>query len=170
MASIGYITIDKAGENLTEGASDKPSLGAAWDEDHVDESKVFAFESGALIAVDPNTGNLDGPRRRQPVKVVKALDKASPKLWDLMGRQEDGSDVTITLKLFHMGVGQREHCYTIEWKNCIFVEGKTVLPDVNDSATDGTPLLEEWSFIYSEANWTHETGGTSGSYTYNKQS
>ncbi|MFS8113876.1 Hcp family type VI secretion system effector [Rhizobium jaguaris] len=167
MANIGYITISGATQGaITKDASTADSIGNTWQEGHEAESIVYSFRSNAIVPRDPNSGTAIGTRRHEPAMFVKPLDKASPMLWQALAT---GENLEIELKFWRTSTkGTQEHYFTIKWTDAVLVEGKTILPDVNDSANDHRGNIEEWSFTYRKCDWTHEKAGTSASDDWRK--
>jgi len=167
MASIGYIKIKGATQGeITSDASTAASIGNIWQEGHEGESLVFAFRSNAIVPRDPNSGTAIGTRRHEPATFVKPLDKASPMLWQALAT---GENLECELHFWRTSTaGTQEHYFTIKWTDAVLVEGKTMIPDTNDTANDSRGHQEEWSFTYRKCDWTHEKAGTSASDDWRK--
>jgi len=160
MPNIAYLTVKGETQgDITSGAGTADSIGNTWQEGHEDQSLVYKFECNAVVPRDPNSGTAVGTRRHQPSSFIKPLDKASPLLWQALAT---GENLEIEINFWRTSIaGQQEHYYTIKYTDAVLVEGKTMLPDVNDDDNSSRGDLDEFSFSYRKVEWTHEKAGTS---------
>ncbi|TWI93258.1 type VI secretion system secreted protein Hcp [Roseibium hamelinense] len=162
MANVAYAKISGATQgDISKDATTADSIGNSWQEGHEDECLVYNFEMNAIVPRDPNSGTAIGTRRHQPSSFIKPLDKASPLLWQALAT---GENLEIEVAFWRTSTaGQQEHYFTVKYTDAVLVEGKHMLPDVNDDKNASRGDLDQWFFSYRKAEWTHEKAGTSGS-------
>eukprot|EP00903_Cladosiphon_okamuranus_P000861 g859.t1 len=165
MSNIAYMTIKGATQgDMTADATTGDSIGNLWQEGHEGESLVYAFEQNAVVPRDPQSGSVIATRRHMPTTFMKPVDKATPLMWQALAT---GETLEIEVQFWRTSTaGVQEHYYTIKFTDAVLVEGKTILPDVNDEANASRGDTDKWSFTYRKAEWTHEKAGTSASDDY----
>lgn len=153
LASLGvaqadsiYMTVE--GENQGP-ISDNASPGNTG---HADEITVFGFGHSITIPTDPQSGRPTGQRIHQPLRIFKAFDNSSPKLYQALVTGERLSSVVI--KFYRVALtGQQEHYYTIELRDAL-------IKDITAAAgSDGNGTREVVSYTYRTIIWTVENGG-----------
>eukprot|EP00903_Cladosiphon_okamuranus_P001345 g1343.t1 len=165
MSNIAYMTIKGATQgDMTADATTADSIGNLWQQGHEGESLVYAFEQNAVVPRDPQSGSVIATRRHMPTTFMKPVDKATPLMWQALAT---GETLEIEVQFWRTSTaGVQEHYYTIKFTDAVLVEGKTILPDVNDEANASRGDTDKWSFTYRKAEWTHEKAGTSASDDY----
>lgn len=160
MATLGYIKISGAVQGeITKGATTADSVGNTWQEGHEDYSLVYDFINHAVVPCDPNSGAAVSSRRHQPTVFEKPLDKASPMLWQALAT---GEFLEITIEFWRTSTaGKQEHYFSVAFVDAVLVDGKTLLPDTNNTANDSRPHVDRWAFTARKVDWTHEVAGTS---------
>jgi len=168
MANIAYMKIEGATQgDMTADATTADSIGNLWQEGHEGQCLVYKFEQNAIVPRDPQSGSIIATRRHMPTTFVKPLDKATPLMWQALAT---GEALKIKVDFWRTSTaGVQEHYFSIEFEDAVLVEGKTMQPDVNDEASATRGDLDQWSFTYRKAIWTHEVGGTNASDDYRAQ-
>ncbi len=167
MANIGYIKFTGATQGeISKDATTSASIGNSWREGHESESLVYAFDMNAIVPRDPNSGAVIGTRRHQPSSFLKPLDKSSPLLWQALST---GETLEVEMKFWRTSLaGAQEHYFTIHYTDAVLVDGKIILPDINDDTNNSRGDQEKFSFTYRKVEWTHEKAGTSASDDWRK--
>lgn len=113
-------------------------------------SVVVEFEHDLYIPLDPLSGQPTGRRVHQPLRVVKFMDKATPKLFQALCTGEHLTEVM--LKWYRIDpTGNEEHYFTTRLEDAVIVAIKP----------SGCPLehMEDVSFTYHRIVWTWEPDG-----------
>ena len=168
MSNIAYITIKGATQgDMTADATTADSIGNLWQEGHEGESLVYAFEQNAIVPRDPQSGSIIATRRHMPTTFMKPVDKATPLLWQALAT---GESLEVMAKCISGARPRPVFRSTITRSSSptpVLVEGKTILPDVNDEANASRG--DTWTNGPSPTarrQWTHEKAGTSASDDY----
>ena len=163
MPTPAYITIEGETQGpITQGAFTPESIGNIFQEGHEDESFVQAFEHIVTLPRDPQSGQPSGQRVHKPFTFTKALDKASPLLYNALTAGEVLS--TCELKFYRTSTaGKQEHFFTIALEDAIVVDINLKMPNAQDPAQAHFTQLEKVALSYRKITWTHEIAGTSGS-------
>ena len=113
---------------------------------------VFGFGHGVVVPFDATTGQRSGQRRHQPLRLYKAIDKATPKLYRAL---VTGESVDCVVRFFQTSkqVGTMVNYFTIELENA-FVSDITAA-----SGSEGAGTREVVSIVYQKITWTYENGG-----------
>ncbi|WP_299473621.1 Hcp family type VI secretion system effector [uncultured Roseibium sp.] len=165
MSNIAYLKATGATQgDITADATTGDSIGNLWQEGHEGQSLVYALEQNAVVPRDPQSGSIIATRRHLPTTFVKPIDKATPLFWQALAT---GEALEIEVEFWRTSTaGVQEHYYTIKFIDAVLVEGKTILPDVNDEANASRGDIDQFSFTYRKCEWTHEVAGTSASDDY----
>ena len=163
MPTPAYLHIE--GENqglITEGANSMASMGNRYQEEHVDEITVQAFDHCITVPRDPQSGQPSGQRVHEALVITKIFAQTSPKLFAALTSGERLP--TMKLKWYRTSMtGQQEHYFTHEIIDAMIVDIKTIMPNAQDPEMAHFTHSEEISFTYRKITWTHEVAGTSGS-------
>ena len=109
-------------------------------------SVVVEFEHDVHIPLDADSGQPTGVRVHQPLRIVKLIDKASPKLYQAL---VTGERLVVELKWYRIDpMGGEEHYFTTKLEDAIIV---AIKPSVSTLRH-----MEDVSFIYSKIIWTWE--------------
>ncbi len=117
---------------------------------------VYAIEHSVEIPKDTHTGLPTGQRIHHPLKITKAVDKASPLLYKACCT---GEQCKVTLDLYRIKAdGMEEKYFTVKLEDAIIVSMErntplTFLPE-NKPYQD----MESVSFTYSRITWTYNDG------------
>ncbi|MHA1973611.1 MAG: type VI secretion system tube protein TssD [Candidatus Hodarchaeales archaeon] len=112
---------------------------------------VLSFSHSIRQPVDPTTGLASGQRRHSPLKITKTIDKATPKLYQLLA--ENGVISSFTLKFYRLNSqDQEEHYFTINLEDAHIVS-------ITSAGIAGEELLETISFTYRKIIWVWEIDG-----------
>jgi type VI secretion system secreted protein Hcp len=112
---------------------------------------VFGFGHGVVVPFDSNSGQRGGQRRHQPLRLYKAIDKATPKLYRAL---VTGERVDCEVRFFQTSrQGTVVNYFTIELQNGF-------LSDITAaSGSEGAGTREVVSIVYQQITWTYENGG-----------
>jgi len=115
--------------------------------------EVNGFGHSIIVPTDPATGMATGKISHRPVKIVKPIDKSTPKLSGAMATNENLTSVII--RFWKPGLtGSEVQYYTVTLTNAHIV---SVAPSTSD---DSTMLDQEIvSFVYQSIKLTYTDGG-----------
>lgn len=157
-----FVTIEDAeGNNLTEGASSKESIGSSYKEDHEDKIFVQAFEQKSILPIDKRNGQVTGVRRYEHVEITKMIDKSSPLLSELLSQP---TDLNIHVEFYRSpdetSAGEPVRYYQIKMAEAKLVDIETVSLNAMDPANDHYVALEKLKFSFNAVAWKHDICGT----------
>jgi type VI secretion system secreted protein Hcp len=119
---------------------------------------VYSFGHNVSIPSDPTSGAPSGRRRHNPLKVLKEIDKSSPRLYQTLCTGEYLKSVT--LKFYRIDpTGQEEHYFTIYLENAVITSITPSFPTAFLSQNEAYRHMETVSFFYQHITWTWEDGG-----------
>jgi type VI secretion system secreted protein Hcp len=108
--------------------------------------------------VDPQSAQPKGKRVYEPFSITKELDKASPKILQVLSTGE-----TLTKVLFEYfrinAQGKEEKYFTIELNNAIVVGVRKWVPNCLDPDFKTYGHMETVSFTYEKSIWTAVVDG-----------
>jgi type VI secretion system secreted protein Hcp len=141
-----------------EGTNQGPIEGSCDERDREGMIVVYSFGHNVVIPTDPATGQATGQRVHNPLKILKEIDKSSPKLFRALCTGE--RLVTVTLRFHRINqVGQEEHYFTIELEDAIIVSITPSFPTAFLSQNESYRHMETVSFSYRKITWTWEPDG-----------
>jgi type VI secretion system secreted protein Hcp len=94
-----------------------------------------------------------------PVRVIKRIDRASPKLYQALCQGERFKNVTFRWYRTKAGAGKQEHYFTTVLEDAILVNMKEWFPITVDKEKDTYSHFEDLSFTYRRILWTWEIDG-----------
>ncbi|MBF0527987.1 MAG: Hcp family type VI secretion system effector [Deltaproteobacteria bacterium] len=119
---------------------------------------VQQFDHEILIPRSTQTGQPTGKRVHNPLVIVKAFDKASPKLYQALTTGEILSEVV--LKFFRITpLGKEEHYFTIKLEDAVIQAMAAFVPSCLDQNYARFTHMEKVSFVYAKIIWTWEEDG-----------
>jgi len=138
-----------AGEN--QGNID----GEVEDPGHEDSIMVIGFSHEVVSPRDPTSGLPTGLRSHQPVKIIKTIDKASPKLADALDNNERMT--TFNLEFIRLdGMGLDEQYYIVQLEDARIVGIRQSKLNILDPENAWAPDMETVWLTYSRITWTYE--------------
>ena len=146
---------------ITKGAFSSQSVGNIYQEGHLDEVLIKAFQHSITIPRDSQTGQPSGQRTHNPFVITKLFDKSSPLIYTALTTGETMDKVE--LKWYRTSLkGKQEHYYTMVLDDAVIVDIESSMSTDHGTVNELTPY-EKVSFTYRKITWTHETASTSGS-------
>jgi len=158
MPSPIYAWFEGANQGAIEGWGSWP--GEDDQEGREGSSLIQQFDHEITIPRDPQSGLASGRRVHHPVRIVKRLDKASPKLLQALCQGERFT--TVTFKWFRTdptGAGGQQHYFTTELQEAVICQMKQWFPITSDQAKSNYSHFEDVAFTYRKIIWTWEDGG-----------
>ena len=123
-------------------------------------SLVQMFEHEITIPRDPQSGQASGRRVHHPVRIVKRIDKASPKLYQALCTGERFNKVEFKwFRIDPTGAGGQQHYFTTQLEEAVLVSMKEWFPITSDSSKGDYSHFEDCCFTYRKIIWTWEDGG-----------
>lgn len=158
-------------QNTTTLAAESPLSMNLWIEGIEGEStiagredsiEVFSYSHSIKVLYDTST-RVTGNIVHTPFRIVKSIDKATPKLYDYMDK---GMVITSVIFRVYAEPGSLNFL-TIELTNAVVIS----MSDYATVSTESTPYATEIvSFIYERVKWTYtefdETGSPKGYIEY----
>ncbi len=157
-----FVTIEDAeGNNLTEGASSKESIGSYYKEDHMDKISVQGFEQKSVLPIDRRNGQVTGVRRYEYVEITKLIDKSSPLLAQLLSQP---TDLNIHVEFYRSpdetSSGEPVRYFQIKMAEAKLVSMELSSPNAMDPANDHYMAMEKLQFSFNAVAWKHDVSGT----------
>jgi type VI secretion system secreted protein Hcp len=126
---------------------------------------LFSVSYQIDTPIDPFSGAATGKRSHKPVTIVKAIDRATPKLLEALVTNEILSSVRIE---FWRPTPETEAPYFIvALTNALVVESKFSSPDDNGRELDKYEEYEEIQLTYQKIEWTWVQGGVTAQDDWN---
>jgi len=123
-------------------------------------SLIQQFEHEITIPRDAQSGLASGRRVHHPVRIVKRIDKASPKLLQAECQGERFPKVEFKwYRIDPTGAGGQVHYFTTMLEEAIIVGMKTWFPITADSTKNDYSHFEDVLFTYRKIVWRWEDGG-----------
>ncbi|HUT55683.1 MAG TPA: Hcp family type VI secretion system effector [bacterium] len=114
---------------------------------------VYSMEHLINIPRDTHTGLPTGKRIHGSLKIVKEIDKASPKLFQALCSGEQFSEVLLDYYRISPA-GAEEKYYTIKLQNAIIVDVRAWFPETLVKSNEPFKHMEDISFSYEKIIWT----------------
>ena len=167
MPEPAYMTVKGETQgDISSGALGVKSMGRDSKSNHENEILVQAHDHSIMTPKDPVTGQPRGKPMHEYFTVTKPHDQASPLLYNALC---SGEGLEVEIKFMRVSRdGKEEHYFTTKLTGAIISDMKTRMPDYHDQDKKNYPVLEDITFAYKKIEWTHEGGGTAGSYTYDE--
>ena len=161
MAYEIFCTITGASQgDMHTGCNTSDSMGTGFTAAHEDEIRVYWFEEGMQVAMDPQSGDLPGSRLHKPAEIWKPVDKSSPLLRQALSDKES-MDITLTMS-WDNADGEK-NTFTITWTEARFVDFTLVAPGYEYGDNTLPRPTEKWKFTARKIEWSHDTASTSAS-------
>jgi type VI secretion system secreted protein Hcp len=120
-----------------------------------DTITALGYEQQSLVPRDATSGLPSGARRYEPLKIVKAIDRATPGIYSAFATNET---VTITLDFFTKG--SATPYYTIKLESARITEVRDWKVNTRDLSADRAGDLQEVSIYFRKITITHSDGTT----------
>ena len=134
-----------------------------------DSIEVIGFGHNVSQVLDAASGLPSGKRQHRPIRIVKEIDKSSPKLLTALTNNENLTECAIRFWR-PTGTGQEEQYYTVELVNAkivsIMPNHSSVLPDSLD--VDPDPMTETVTFVYQRIVVTWQEGEITSEADWNQ--
>jgi len=114
--------------------------------------EVIQFDSGVRTPTDPHTGNPTGARVHYPMVLMKAMDRSSPYLYQVLCTNETLTEVTLKLYETDPSGGEKER-FNIKLENAHLTEVKSFMPNTKDAEEQQYAYNESVSIVYEKITW-----------------
>jgi type VI secretion system secreted protein Hcp len=166
MPEPAYMTIEgKTQGNISNGALGAESVGRDSKSAHENEILVQSYKHSIMTPKDPITGQPKGRPVHEYLTVTKPHDKSSPLLYNALCSGEELTKVEIKFMRTSPD-GKEEHYFTTKLEGAIVSDIQEYMPNYLELDKRNYPVLEEVTFSYKKIEWTHESAGTAGAYTF----
>jgi len=127
--------------------------GSSEKESREDTIDIFEIEHHVHQPFDPTTGSATGVRVHSPLRVVAAMDKASPGLHKALCTGQNLS--AVTLEYFRIDPASRSEVkyYTITLTNARVVDASPYMPMSFVPANESYRHMVQYSFVYEQIEW-----------------
>jgi type VI secretion system secreted protein Hcp len=123
-------------------------------------SLVQQFEHEVTSPRDTSTGLASGMRVHRPVRIVKRIDKASPRIYQSLVQNEHLKKVEFKwYRIAQSGAGGQEHYFTTLLEDAVIAAVKEWFPLTVDEDYDHYSHFEDVSIVYRRITWTWQQGG-----------
>lgn len=116
---------------------------------------VASFGHSVNIPADPQTGQPTGRRVHNPLRVVKAVDRTTPLLFQALVSGERLRTVEIRFYQLNSAIGQHEHFFTMLLEDAVMM---SIAPSLIPAA-ETSEMMEIVTFTYAKITWTQEIDG-----------
>lgn len=122
--------------------------------------ECITYQHSVVSPRDAASGLPTGKRQHKPFVITKAIDKATPLLYQACATNENL--LNVTLYFYRQTIlGAEENYFTIRLENAHIASMQTYMPpDPYDRPT------EQVAFVYEKIIWTHEIAGLESSDTW----
>jgi len=125
---------------------------------------VAAFGHNLYHPVDPQTGDVTGSRRHDPIRIVKAVDESSPIFYSAL---ISGDILTVEIRFLRTdNTGQLLHFFTVSLQGARIMSISPSLIPLNQDNQDN-PMMEIVNFNYGQILWKEELGSTEAQDSWN---
>ncbi len=141
-----------------EGASMGRILGEVITPGREDSHSVLAYSHEIVAPYDAASGLPTGKRQHQPFRVVKLLNRGSPRLVEALATNERLTSVRFDVWAPNQ-TGKESKLLTYELRNARLISVRPWMPNKSDAATVEYAPAEEIAFVYESITVTFEDGG-----------
>lgn len=143
---------------VLEGQNQGKIEGSIQVKGHEGKILVQAVNHTIEIPKSPQTGLPTGKRVHLPMTLTKAIDQASPKLFQALTSGEQMKEVTVEY-YFANKMGLEEKYYTVKLSNAIVTNIRSWVPNCLDPNNQQMGHMEDVSFTYEKISWTFVSKG-----------
>lgn len=156
MAEKVHLTLLADGAQI-EGDSSETTL------ERENTIECVQFDAGGRVPLSVTAAT--GRRQYQPVRIVKPIDRATPKIAHAFATNQT---VVGTFRFFRASLsdGTTEHFFTVEIRDGVIASIRQFVLDVLDSDLGTRPALEEVTFAFNTIKWTWDDGGIEAEDTW----
>jgi type VI secretion system secreted protein Hcp len=150
-----YMTIEGSSQGNIEGDVTRVGL-----EDHI---LVESVGYNLTAPLDAASGLPTGKRQHRPVRIIKPVDKATPKLFMALTTNEVLTDVVIKFYKPNFD-GNEVHYFTIELLDARIISVSPSHSSIGEGISE--PVREAVSFVFTRIIMTDELNGTTAEDTW----
>jgi len=141
-----------------EGASMGRILGEVITPGREESHSVLAYSHEIVAPYDAASGLPTGKRQHQPFRVVKLLNRGTPRLLEALATNERLTSVLFDVWAPSLS-GKEVKLLTYELRNARLISVRPWMPNKSDAATVEYAPSEEIAFVYESITVTFEDGG-----------
>jgi type VI secretion system secreted protein Hcp len=142
------------GYGQMEGMSQGPIKGDCNQAKYLDWIMIYGIDHGIKLPANPLTGMPTGQRQHQPYKITKAVDTASPLLYQACTSGEHMKKCNIVYNRINER-GQEEQYFGVTLENAIIVAIRHYKPLTLLEENKPYHDMEEISLSYTKIIWQH---------------
>lgn len=160
IASVSMPSVSQAALNayLTLKCNGSDIMGDVEQSGREGSIEVYGFGHSIISPRDAASGLPTGKRQHRPVRVIKAIDSATPLLYNALFNNHTCTDVF--LRFWRpTATGQEQQFYTIELENATISSVMPTMANNRVPENAAFPVLEVISFSYQKIIVTIEDGG-----------
>ena len=119
---------------------------------------VYSLGHNVTVPTDPASGLPTGRRVHNPLKILKEIDKSSPRLYQALVTGERLAK--FILRFYRINdEGREEHYFTIQLEDAVIVSMTPSFPTAFLSQNESYRHMETVAFVYRKITWTWEPDG-----------
>ncbi|MFT7315069.1 MAG: type VI secretion system secreted protein Hcp [Paraglaciecola sp.] len=154
MEFAGYMKLEGDVQGSIEGSSARKSREGSIE--------LFSFEHEIKLPTNMQSGIGNGPVIHQPIKLLKEIDKSTPKLYRALVEKERLN--TVKLEWFrYTPQGEELVYYRVELTNAYFLSIAPWTPQLKNPESEYLLFMENVSLAYEGISWSW---GPDGDVTY----
>ena len=151
-----------AGYMKVEGDIQGPIEGSSARKSREGSIELFSFEHEIKLPTNTQSGIGNGPVIHQPIKVLKEIDKSTPKLYRALVEKECLS--LVQFEWFrYTPQGEELVYYRVELSNAYILSVAPWTPALNRSESEYLLFMENITLVYEGISWSW---GPDGDVTY----
>ena len=129
--------------------------GGCTREGHIGEIDVEAIDHTIAMPFDESKGHHLSRRVHYPIKIMKTVDKSSPKLYKAMCSHEMLTVELVWLRQEEATGGQEEHYFTTTLEDATITSMRVEMPNQYYEKNKMVPHMEEICFAYKGILWNY---------------
>ena len=131
--------------------------GSSTENGRGDWSDVRGFDHELEYPFDMRDNRGRGEPEHGACRVIKEIDKASPKFYEALAKKKKIESVVLEFERDKPGEGATEAYFRVELNDCRVIKARPHIPQ--ESGTAMPPHVEEIGFAYRKITWTWDSGG-----------
>jgi len=133
--------------------------GSGTEANRADWSEVRQFNHEMIYPFDMQNMAGTGEPKHGAVTIWKALDKATPKIYEALAKKSAVANVAIEFERDNPKDGKTEVYYKVELNDCRVIYARPHTPAAQEKTEESLPHMEQVGFAYRKINWTWLSGG-----------
>ena len=137
----------------------KDMPGSSTESGREEWSEVRGFSHEMVYPFDMQDMSGTSEPKHGAVKIWKAIDKASPKIYEALAKKSKVGEIDIEFERDNPNDGKTEVYYTIHLEDCRVIYARPHIPTTAEKNEQSLPHMDEVGYAYRKINWTWKSGG-----------